>query len=101
MLKSIYLLIPLAPLCGALLAGLFGRQIGRIASHLVTIAGVAVSFVAALLVLQDVMQGERFNGPVYTWITSGSVTLQIGFLIDQLSALLMVVVPSVSMMVHL
>ena len=101
MLKSIYLLIPLAPLCGALLAGLFGRQIGRIASHLVTIAGVAVSFVAALLVLQDVMQGERFNGPVYTWITSGSVTLQIGFLIDPLSALMMVVVTSVSLMVHL
>ena len=93
--------ISLAPLCGALLAGLFGRQIGRIASHLVTIAGVAVSFVAALLVLQDVMQGERFNGPVYTWITSGSVTLQIGFLIDPLSALMMVVVTSVSLMVHL
>jgi NADH-quinone oxidoreductase subunit L len=98
--KPLYLLIPLAPLAGAILAGLFGRAIGRAGAHWVTIAGVAVSFIASCVVFADVLGGQTFNGPVYTWLTTGGTTLQIGFLIDRLSALMMVVVTFVSLMVH-
>jgi NADH-quinone oxidoreductase subunit L len=101
-MKPLYLLIPLAPLLGAIIAGLFGRVIGRANAHRVTIAGVAVSFIGACIVMQDVMaNGTVFNGPVYTWITSGDTKLEIGFLIDRLSALMMVVVTFVSLMVHI
>ncbi|HEY5638093.1 MAG TPA: NADH-quinone oxidoreductase subunit L [Burkholderiales bacterium] len=100
-MKSLYLLIPLAPLAGALLAGFFGRAIGRAGAHSVTILAVLVSFVASCVVLADVVQnGTTFNGSVYTWITSGQTRLEIGFLIDPLSALMMVVVTFVSLMVH-
>ena len=101
-MKPLYLLIPLAPLLGAIIAGLFGRVIGRANAHRVTIAGVAVSFIGACIVMQDVLaNGTVFNGPVYTWITSGDTKLEIGFLIDRLSALMMVVVTFVSLMVHI
>ncbi|NYT65260.1 NADH-quinone oxidoreductase subunit L [Alcaligenaceae bacterium] len=103
---SLYLLIALAPLVGALLAGLFGtgflgRPIGRRASHLITIAGVLISFVGSVIVLLQVLDGITFNGPVYTWTVIGTTKLEIGFLIDSLSALMMVVVTSVSLMVHI
>jgi len=100
-MKSLYLLVPIAPLIGATIAGLFGRVIGRRGAHSVTILGMIVSFVAAWLVFQDVRAGHLFNGPVYTWITSGGVRFDIGFLIDSLSALMMVVVTFVSLMVHI
>lgn len=100
-MKTLYLLIPLAPLLGAIIAGLFGGLIGRANAHRVTIAGVAVSFIGACIVMQDVLaNGTVFNGPAYTWITSGDTKLEIGFLIDRLSALMMVVVTFVSLMVH-
>ncbi len=100
-MQKLYLLVPLAPLAGAMIAGLFGWLIGRVLSHWVTIAGVAVSFVASLLVFQDVLAGHTFNGSVYTWLTSGEMRFEVGFLIDQLSALMMVVVTFVSLMVHI
>jgi NADH-quinone oxidoreductase subunit L len=99
-MKALYLIVPLAPLAGALIAGLLGWLIGRRASHVVTIAGMVISVIASYFVFRDVLAGNTFNGPLYTWITSGNVTLQLGFLIDKLSATMMLVVTFVSLMVH-
>ena len=103
---NLYLLIALAPLAGAILAGLFGtgfcgRFVSRRGSHLITIAGVAISAVASVFVLLDVLDGNTFDGTVYTWSLIGDIPLNIGFLIDPLSAMMMVVVTSVSLMVHI
>jgi NADH-quinone oxidoreductase subunit L len=100
-MQTLYLLVPLAPLAGAVVAGLFGRVIGRAASHWVTILGVALSFVLSLVIFQDVQQGHTFNGSVYTWLTSGDTRFEIGFLIDRLTVLMMLVVTFVSLMVHI
>jgi len=97
---QLYLLVPLAPLAGALIAGLGGRRIGRAGAHWVTIIGVAISFAASCLIFLDVLDGAVFNGPVYTWLVSDGIRFEIGFLIDRLSALMMVVVSFVSLMVH-
>src|SRR5437773_1938047 len=94
------LLVPLAPLAGAIVAGLGGRRIGRSGAHWVTIIGVAISFAASCLIFVDVLDGAVFNGPVYTWLVSDGTRFEIGFLIDRLSALMMVVVTFVSLMVH-
>ncbi|WP_313692166.1 NADH-quinone oxidoreductase subunit L [Achromobacter mucicolens] len=103
---NLYLLIALAPLAGAILAGLFGtgflgRPIGRRASHVITIVGVLISAIGSVVVLGDVLNGLRFDGAVYTWSLIGQTKLEIGFLIDPLSAMMMVVVTSVSLMVHI
>src|SRR5258705_9498048 len=95
-----FLLVPLAPLAGAFVAGLGGRRIGRSGAHWVTIAGVAVSFAASCVIFLDVLNGAAFNGPVYTWLVWDGTRFEIGFLIDRLSALMMVVVTFVSLMVH-
>ncbi len=100
-MQKLYLLVPLAPLAGAIIAGLFGRIIGRAGSHWAAIIGVAISFVASLFIYQDVERGNIFNGGVYTWLTSGGTRFEIGFLIDKLSATMMVVVSFVSLMVHI
>jgi len=99
-MKALYLVIAFAPLVGAIVAGLFGRAIGRAGAHWVTILSVLVSFVCSVVVFVDVLNGNTFNGSVYTWITMGETRLEIGFLIDRLSALMMVVVTFVSLMVH-
>ncbi|WP_459617565.1 NADH-quinone oxidoreductase subunit L [Bordetella sp. 2513F-2] len=103
---NLYLLIALAPLAGAILAGLFGtgflgRPIGRRGAHAITILGVLISAIGSVIVLIDVLGGLRFDGPVYTWSLIGQTKLEIGFLIDPLSAMMMVVVTSVSLMVHI
>src|SRR5882762_6909217 len=100
-MKALYLIVPLAPLAGALIAGLLGWLIGRRATHWVAIIGMTVSTVAASLVFRDVLAGNTFNGPVYTWITTGDISFEIGFLIDRLSATIMLVVTFVSLMVHI
>ena len=100
-MQSLYLLVPLAPLVGALVAGLFGKRLGRAWSHRITVALVAVSFFASAAIFQDVQSGHMFNGSVYTWLTSGEATFQVGFLIDSLTALMMLVVTFVSLMVHI
>ena len=100
-MKMLYLLVPIAPLLGAIVAGLFGKWVGRAGAHWVTISGVAVSLVASLIVLFDVLAGNTFNGSVYTWAQIGALTLEVGFLIDTLSATMMVVVTSVSLAVHI
>ena len=101
-METVYLLVPLACLAGALLAGLLGWKIGRVAAHTVTILGVAVAFaLSAFVVLPDVLAGNHFNGPVYTWGVSGGIPMEIGFLVDPLTVLMMVVVTFVSLCVHI
>jgi len=99
-MKTAYLLAAFAPLVGAIVAGLFGRVVGRAGAHTVTIAGVAISFAASLWTLFDVLQGNTFNGTLYQWATAGGVNLEVGFLIDTLTATMMCVVTSVSLAVH-
>ena len=100
-MRGLYLLVPLAPLIGALVAGLGGRFIGRTGAHVVTILGVLIATVASFMVLSDVMKGTHFDGTVYTWAVVGGLNLEVGFLIDPLSALMMAVVSFVSLMVHI
>jgi len=100
-MQLLYLIVPLAPLAGAIVAGLFGRAIGRAGAHRVTIVGVGISFFASCIVFADVLNGNTYNGTVYTWLTSGGTRFEIGFLIDRLTALMMVVVTFVSWMVHI
>ncbi|MCL2021054.1 MAG: NADH-quinone oxidoreductase subunit L [Betaproteobacteria bacterium] len=100
-MKFLALCAALAPLLGALLVGLFCRVIPRWVAHGATIAGVTVSFVASLLLLQNVNAGNVFNEPIYQWLTSGDYVFSVGFLIDSLTATMMVVVTFVSLMVHL
>jgi NADH-quinone oxidoreductase subunit L len=99
-MQTLYLIIPLAPLVGALVAGLLCLKISNRAAHTVTILGMLVSTVGAAVVFYDVWQGHTYNGPVYTWLVSGATKFEIGFLIDRLSALMMLVVAFVSLMVH-
>jgi NADH-quinone oxidoreductase subunit L len=98
---NLLLAVPLAPLAGAILAGFFGKAIGRRGSHIVTILGVLVSFIISAFVLKDVIDGARFNATVYEWMVLGGLKMEVGFLIDGLSAMMMVVVTFVSLMVHI
>jgi len=99
--EQILLIIVLAPLAAAILAGLFGKWIGRAGAHTVTILGVAVAFGLSAKVLWGLLHGAPvFDGPVYTWLVSDGIHMEVGFLIDRLSALMMVVVTFVSLMVH-
>ena len=100
-MENLYLLVPMAPLLGAIIAGLFGRRVGLIWSHRATIILVALSLISSIIIFIDVLQGNTYNGSVYTWLTSGETIFEIGFLIDTLSATMMVVVTSVSLMVHI
>lgn len=100
-MQKVYLLAVLAPLVGALVAGFGGRIVGRAGAHTVTIAGVLVATIASFVVLSDVLQGGRFDGALYTWAVVGGLKMEVGFLIDPLTAMMMVVVTSVSLMVHI
>jgi len=99
-MRELYLLVPLAPLAASIVVGLWGPRLGRSASHWLCILGVAASFVASVAVLRDVQAGHLFNGDVYTWLRSGDFKLAIGFLVDPLTATMMLVVTFVSLMVH-
>ena len=102
-MEAIYLAIPLASLVGAIIAGLFGKQIGRASAHWVTSLGVATSFVLSLIVLKDVVfdGAAIYNASIYTWMISDGITFEVGFLIDKLTVLMMTVVTGVSLMVHI
>jgi NADH-quinone oxidoreductase subunit L len=100
-IRSLYLVVPLAPLVGAIIAGLFGKAIGRRGAHWVTIIGVAIAFMASVAIFKDVMAGHTYNGEVYTWLETGGFKFEIGFLIDRLTVLMMLVVSFVSLMVHI
>jgi NADH-quinone oxidoreductase subunit L len=104
---STLLMVPMAPLVGSVLAGVFGtkfggNRIGRVASHSLTILGVLVAFVLSAMTLQSVVvDGARFNETLYTWMVVGDLKMEIGFLVDGLTAMMMCVVTFVSLMVHL
>jgi NADH-quinone oxidoreductase subunit L len=100
---NICLAIVLAPLIGAILAGLFGRQIGRAGAHWVTSGAVGLSFFLSLVPFTRIVLGDEapYNANLYTWLSTGGVDFHIGFLVDQLSATMMVVVTFVSWMVHI
>jgi NADH-quinone oxidoreductase subunit L len=104
---SALLAVPLAPLAGALLAGILGTTfggnwIGRRLSHTLTILGVFVAFVLSVMTLQSVaIDGARFNETLYTWMVVGDLKMEIGFLVDGLTAMMMCVVTFVSLMVHI
>ena len=102
-MQSIYLIIVLAPLIACIVAGLFGKSVGRIGAHSITILGVGISCALSFYVLYaQVFAGlEPFNGTVYTWLLSDGLQLDVGFLIDRLSAMMMAVVTFVSLMVHI
>jgi NADH-quinone oxidoreductase subunit L len=103
---NLLLAVPLAPLVGSAIAGLlgtkfFGNVVGRKVSHTATIAGVFIAMVLSIMTLMNVLDGQTFNGDVYTWMTIGSMKMSVGFQIDALSAMMMCVVTSVSLMVHI
>ena len=104
---SMLLAVPLAPLAGALLAGILGTTfggnwIGRRLAHTITILGVFVAFILSAMTLQSVaMDGARFNETLYTWMTVGNLKMEVGFLVDGLTAMMMCVVTFVSLMVHI
>jgi len=100
-MQQIYLAIPLLPLFAAIVIGLFGKKLPRAAAHVVTILGVGASFALSVYVLNDAMTSAPYNATVYSWMQSGNFTFEIGFLIDRLSAMMMVVVTFVSLMVHI
>ncbi len=100
-MQKLYLLVPLAPLVGAIIAGLFCRVIPRWVAHTVTTGGVAIACLVSYVIFKDVMAGNTYNGPVYQWLSSGDYHFEVGFLIDQLTVTMMLVVTSVSLMVHI
>src|SRR5260221_10407267 len=99
-MKALYLIVPFAPLLGAIIAGLGGRWLPRQGAHSVTIFSVLLSFLASCVIFADVLKGHTYNGTVYTWLTLADTRFEIGFLIDRLTALMMIVVTFVSLMVH-
>ncbi len=99
--QTLLLTIALAPLIGSIIAGLFGKKIGKVWSHRAAIYGVGLSFVLSVWVLKLVMGGETYNQQVYQWLQAGSLSLEVGFMIDALTAMMMVVVTFVSLMVHI
>jgi NADH-quinone oxidoreductase subunit L len=103
---STLLAVPLAPLVGSVLAGVLGTQfggnwIGRRLSHTLTILGVLVAFILSAMTLKNVIDGARFNETLYTWMVVGGLKMEVGFLIDGITAMMMCVVTFVSLMVHI
>ena len=103
---NLLLAVPLAPLAGSAIAGLlgtkfFGNVVGRVVSHSATILGVFIAMVISIMTLNQVIDGATFNGDLYTWMTIGTMKMSVGFKIDALSAMMMCVVTSVSLMVHI
>jgi len=101
------LAVPMAPLVGAILAGILGTQfggnwIGRRLTHTLTILGVLIAFILSASTLKSVaIDGARFNETLYTWMTVGDLKMEVGFMVDGLTAMMMCVVTFVSLMVHI
>ncbi len=98
--QNLLLTIALAPLAGALVAGLAGKAVGTRGAHTVTILGVLIAFIGSVMVLSQVAGGARFNATVYEWAVVGKTLMEVGFMVDGLTAMMMVVVTFVSLMVH-
>ncbi|KMQ80886.1 NADH-ubiquinone oxidoreductase chain L [Candidatus Burkholderia pumila] len=99
--ENLLLAVPLAPLIGSLIAGLFGKAIGRKGAYSITILGVFISFVLSAIVYVDVIHGASFNATVYGWMSIGNLKMEVGFLVDTLTAMMMVIITFVSLMVHI
>jgi len=101
-MENIYLATVLAPLLAAVVAGLFGRQVGRAGAHWVTILGVGISFVLSCIAFKHIALdgGAVYNDSLYTWMVSDGIRMEVGFLVDRLTVLMMTVVTFVSLMVH-
>ena len=100
--QTLLLTIALAPLLGSIIAGFFGKQVGKVWSHRAAIYGVGISFVLSVWVLKLVaIDGETYNQQVYQWLQAGTLSLEVGFMVDALTAMMMVVVTFVSLMVHI
>ncbi len=102
-MESIYIAIVLSPLVASIIAGLFGKAIGRSGAHWVTIIGVGISSILSLIAYKHIIfdGGDIFNGAVYQWLISGGISLEVGFLVDRLTVTMMVVVSFVSWMIHI
>src|SRR5947208_962301 len=100
-MKELAVTVAFAPLVGAIIAGLGGRWLTRQGAHTAAIFSVLLSFLASCVIFWRVLQGETYNGTVYTWLTTPDFRFQVGFLIDRLTALMIVVVSFVSLMVHI
>ena len=100
--QNMLLAVPMAPLVGAIVAGLFGSQVGRRGAHSITILGVLIAFIISVMTLNSVANdGARFNQTIYEWMVVGDLKMEIGFLVDGLTAMMMCVVTFVSLMVHI
>ncbi|MFZ6814450.1 NADH-quinone oxidoreductase subunit L [Undibacterium sp. Rencai35W] len=100
------LAVPLAPLAGSAIAGLlgtkfFGNLVGRKVSHTATISGVLIAFIISCMTLSAVADGATYNGTLYQWMQVAGLKLEVGFLVDSLTAMMMCVVTFVSLMVHI
>ncbi|HKJ94375.1 MAG TPA: NADH-quinone oxidoreductase subunit L, partial [Gammaproteobacteria bacterium] len=102
-METVYVLIPLAPLLGAIVAGLFGGRLGRAGAHWITILAVGFSCLLSFGVLFGMVWGGlgTFDGTIYNWMVADGIQMQVGFLVDHLTAVMMVVVTFVSLMVHI
>ena len=102
-MKTVYIWIVLAPLIGSIIAGLFGKFIGRRGAHIAAIAGVAIACALSIVAFKHmVFDGANpFNESIYTWLVSDGIKFEIGFLVDKLTVMMMVVVTFVSLMVHI
>lgn len=102
-MENVYLGVVLFPLFGAIIAGLFGRQVGRSGAHMVTITGVAISCLLSFITFNHIVLNgaETYNATVYQWMVSDGIRFEVGFLVDSLTAMMMVVVTFVSLMVHI
>ena len=98
--QNLLLTVALAPLAGALIAGLAGKSVGHRGAHFFTILGVFIAFVGSCVVLSQVAGGARFNETLYEWAVVGKTVMEVGFMVDGLTAVMMVVVTFVSLMVH-
>jgi NADH-quinone oxidoreductase subunit L len=103
---STLLTVAFAPLVGAILSGVWGTKlggnwIGRRLAHTITVLGVLLSFILSAIVLKDVIAGARFNATIYEWMVVGSLKMEVGFMVDGLTAMMMCVVTFVSLMVHI
>ncbi|MEE9570942.1 MAG: NADH-quinone oxidoreductase subunit L, partial [Gammaproteobacteria bacterium] len=101
-METVYLAVVLSPLLAAIIVGLFGAQVGRAGAHWISITGVAISFALSVLVLKDIAWDGApvFNETVYRWASIGGINMEVGFLIDHLTALMITVVSFVSLAVH-
>lgn len=99
--EQLLIWIPLLPLCAAAIVGFFGNRLPRSAAHWLTILGVGTSFILSAIVFKATLVGFSYNENLYTWLVSGDIHFNVGFLIDNLTAMMMVVVTFVSLMVHI